>query len=275
MGAGSAGTGVAKQIVDYFVKEGGMTEEEAKHRFWFVDTKGLITNDRGDKLAQHKKYFSRDDNAGQQFKTLTEVVEYVKPTILMGLSTTRGLFDKHILNRMAEFNEHPIVYPLSNPSSQSECTFEEAINWTDGRVVFASGSPFPNYTYNGKLYSPSQGNNMYVFPGIGLAAILCKAAHISDEMIYTSAVALSQTINQQELDAGRLYPEISRIREVSVIVAREVIRQAQIQGLDGEMSLRGLSDPELDSWIRDRMYDPSAQAGVDLESKWPGGKSLL
>src|SRR3954447_6808018 len=108
----------------------------------------MITNDRGDKLAQHKVYFSRDDNNGQQFKTLPEVVEYVKPTILMGLSTIRGIFDKAILNRMAELNERPIVYPLSNPSSQAECTFEEAINWTDGRVVFASGSPFPACTHN-------------------------------------------------------------------------------------------------------------------------------
>lgn len=117
----------------------------------------MITNDRGDKLAQHKIFFSRDDNNGQQFKTLPEVVEYVKPTILMGLSTIRGFFDKAILNRMAELNERPIVYPLSNPSSQAECTFEEAINWTDGRVVFASGSPFPAYTHNGKLFYPSQG----------------------------------------------------------------------------------------------------------------------
>jgi malate dehydrogenase (oxaloacetate-decarboxylating)(NADP+) len=117
----------------------------------------MITNDRGDILAQHKIYFSRNDNAGQQFKTLPEVLEYVKPTILMGLSTIRGIFDKAILNRMAELNERPIVYPLSNPSSKAECTFEEAIDWTDGRVVFASGSPFTGYTYNGKLFSPSQG----------------------------------------------------------------------------------------------------------------------
>lgn len=273
MGAGSAGTGVAKQISEYFIKQ-GLTEEEAKRRFWFVDRKGMITNDRGDKLEEHKKYFSRDDNAGQQCKTLSEVVEYVKPTILMGLSTIRGIFDEPILNRMAELNERPIVYPLSNPSSQAECTFEEAINWTDGRALFASGSPFPHYTYNGKVFCPSQGNNMYVFPGIGLAAILCKAVHISQEMIYTSAVALSNTINQQELDEGRLYPNITRIREVSVIVAREVIRQAQREHLDREKSIRDLSDAELDAWIRSRMYDPAAE-GVIVEDNVPKVKSRL
>jgi malate dehydrogenase (oxaloacetate-decarboxylating)(NADP+) len=117
----------------------------------------LITNDRGDKLDEHKKYFARDDNAGQQCETLSETIEYVKPTILMGLSTIRGIFNEAILNRMAELNERPIVYPLSNPSSQAECTFEEAINWTDGRVLFASGSPFPHYTWHGKVFCPSQG----------------------------------------------------------------------------------------------------------------------
>jgi malate dehydrogenase (oxaloacetate-decarboxylating)(NADP+) len=156
MGAGSAGVGVAKQIVEYFIKE-GLTEDEARRCFWLVDTKGLITNDRGDKLAQHKIYFSRDDNKGQQFKSLPEVVDYVKPTILMGLSTIRGIFDEPILRKMAAWNEHPIIFPLSNPSSNAECTFEEAINWTDGRALFASGSPFPKYLWNGKVFSPSQG----------------------------------------------------------------------------------------------------------------------
>jgi malate dehydrogenase (oxaloacetate-decarboxylating)(NADP+) len=156
MGAGSAGVGVAKQIVEYFIKE-GLTEDEARRSFWFVDTKGLITNDRGDKLAQHKIYFSRDDNNGQQFKTLPEIVDYVKPTILMGLSTIRGIFDKSILNTMARLNPNPIIFPLSNPSSNAECTYEEAMKFTDGKAIFASGSPFPPYLHNGKVMQPSQG----------------------------------------------------------------------------------------------------------------------
>lgn len=172
MGAGSAGVGVAKQIVAYLMEE-GLTEDEARRCFWFVDTKvcispvnlamslnmrqGLITNDRGDKLAQHKIYFSRDDNKGQQFKSLPEVVEYVKPTILMGLSTIRGVFDKDILQKMATLNKHPIIFPLSNPSSQSECTFEEAMKYTGGKALFASGSPFPPYLHDGRVMQPSQG----------------------------------------------------------------------------------------------------------------------
>ncbi|KAH0551524.1 hypothetical protein GP486_007259 [Trichoglossum hirsutum] len=261
MGAGSAGVGVAKQIVEYFVKE-GLTEDEARRRFWLVDTKGLVTNDRGDKLADHKIYFSRDDNDGRQIKSLAEVVEYVKPTILMGLSTIGGIFDEHILNRMGEMNESPIIFPLSNPSSKSECTYEEAMRHTGGRAVFASGSPFPSLDYNGKTYCPGQGNNMYVFPGIGLGAILCKAVNITQEMIYASAVSLSTSLTPEETEKNWLYPDINRIRDVSVIVARGVIRMAQEQGLDREIMLRDLSDAELDRYIQTRMYDPKAEKSL-------------
>lgn len=160
LGAGSAGVGVAKQLTEFFMKE-GLSEEEAKKRFWLVDSQGLVTLDRG-KLAEHKLYFARDDNNGQQFKTLPEVVEYVKPTILMGLSTIGGAFTPEILTRMAELNDRPVIFPLSNPSSKSECTFEEAIKYTNGKCLFASGSPFPTLEWEGKELVPGQGNNMYV-----------------------------------------------------------------------------------------------------------------
>ena len=156
MGAGSAAVGVAKQIVQFFIGE-GLTEEEAKRCFWLVDTKGLVTNDRGDKLADHKVYFSRHDNESKQFKTLPEVVDYVKPTILMGLSTIGGIFDSSILTKMGQWNKHPIIFPLSNPSTKSECTFDEAMKYTEGRALFASGSPFPSLEYDGKLETPGQG----------------------------------------------------------------------------------------------------------------------
>ncbi|KAM3073565.1 hypothetical protein ACMFMF_006770 [Clarireedia jacksonii] len=261
MGAGSAGVGVAQQIVEYFQKE-GLTEDEARRCFWFVDTKGLITNDRGDKLAEHKVYFSRDDNNGKQFKTLPEVVEYVKPTILMGLSTIRGIFDESIVKKMAEWNKNPIIFPLSNPSSQAECTFDEAIKWTNGRALFASGSPFPDYVHDGKVYSAGQGNNMYVFPGIGLGSILCKTSCINQDMIYASAEALSTSLNASEIARGNLYPSLNRIREVSVIVARRVIREAQKHNFDREPAIRDLTDDQLDSWIRSRMYDPFQTVGT-------------
>ena len=155
-GAGSAGVGVAKQIVEYFMRE-GLTEDEARRCFWLVDTKGLVTNDRGDKLAEHKVYFSRDDNEGKQYKTLEEVVDHVQPTILMGLSTIGGAFTPDMLTKMGKWNDRPIIFPLSNPSSKSECTFEDAIKYTNGKCLFASGSPFDDLEYNGKILTPGQG----------------------------------------------------------------------------------------------------------------------
>ncbi|OCL08885.1 hypothetical protein AOQ84DRAFT_354268 [Glonium stellatum] len=255
LGAGSAGVGVAKQIVEYFIKE-GLTEEEARRKFWFVDSNGLVTLDRGDKLADHKVYFAREDNDGKQIQSLSRLIEYVKPTILMGLSTIGGAFNRDILERMARLNDKPIVFPLSNPSSKSECTFEEAVRYTEGRALFASGSPFPSLEFGGKTLTPGQGNNMYVFPGIGLGAILCKAVNVTQDMIYASAESLSTSLNAEEVAAGWLYPDIRRIREVSVVVTRGVIRAAQENGVDRELSLRGLADEQLDSYIRDRMYDP-------------------
>ncbi|KAF2670761.1 hypothetical protein BT63DRAFT_432140 [Microthyrium microscopicum] len=255
LGAGSAGVGVAKQLVQYFIKE-GLTEEEAKKKFYLVDSKGLVTLDRGDKLADHKTYFARDDNSGKQIKDLADVIDYVKPTILMGLSTIGGAFTPEILQTMAKNNDKPVVFPLSNPSSKSECNFEEAITHTDGKCLFASGSPFPEMEYKGQQMYPGQGNNMYVFPGIGLGAILCKAVNVTQDMIYASGEYLSYSLNEDEKSKGFLYPDISRIREVSVVVTRGVIRTAQKNGVDRELAIRALSDEQLDDYIRARMYDP-------------------
>ncbi|KZM22301.1 Malate dehydrogenase (oxaloacetate-decarboxylating) (NADP(+)) [Ascochyta rabiei] len=255
LGAGSAGVGVAKQIVEFFKKE-GLTEEEARRKFWFVDSNGLVTHDRGDKLAEHKVYFARDDNNGRQYQSLARLIDYVQPTILMGLSTIGGAFNKEILQKMAKLNNHPVIFPLSNPSSKSECTFEEAVLNTEGRCLFASGSPFPSMEYNGKLLTPGQGNNMYVFPGIGLGAILSKATSVTQDMIYASAESLSTSLNKQEVADGWLYPDIRRIREVSVVVTRGVIRAAQQNGVDRASELRDLSDEELDAYIVESMYNP-------------------
>jgi malate dehydrogenase (oxaloacetate-decarboxylating)(NADP+) len=266
LGAGSAGVGVAKQIVEFFKRE-GLTEQEAKDCFYLVDTKGLVTTDRGDRLAAHKVYFARTDNNGQQFKTLDEVIDYVKPTMLMGLSTLGGVFTPQILQKMAAWNKSPIIFPLSNPSANSECDLESAVKNTDGRALFASGSPFLPVTFTNsagedKVHYGGQGNNMYVFPGIGLGTILCKAVEVTDDMIYASAEALSQSVTDEEVDKGLLYPDITRIREVSVTVAREVIRAAQKDQVDRELAIRGFSDDDLDSWIKAHMYNPHTEVAA-------------
>ena len=145
---------------------------------------------------------------------------------------------------------------LSNPSEKSECNFEDAINWTDGKVLFASGSPFPETTYKGKTFTPGQGNNMYIFPGLGLGTILCQASKVTDAMILSASEALASCVTEEEFSRGLLYPDVSRIRSVSLDIAREVIRTAQRDNVDGLKELRNMSDAELDGYIKSKTYNP-------------------
>ncbi|KAK4114432.1 hypothetical protein N656DRAFT_704602 [Canariomyces notabilis] len=270
MGAGSAGVGVAKQLVEYYTKR-GLSEQAAKDKFWLVDTKGLVTKDRGDKLADHKKYFARTDNNGHQFRTLEEVIEYVKPTALVGLTATFGVFTESVVRALKAsvdaggLGRRPILFPLSNPLSKAECTFEQAVTWTDGTVIFASGSPFSQFTVkvsdHAVTYYPNQGNNVYVFPGIGLGAILAKASRVTDNMIYTSAAALAGSLNADEIHKGLIYPRIERVRDASIIVAREVMKAARRDGVSQLAEEQWLEweewgDLALDKYIKARIYDP-------------------
>ncbi|KAM3556107.1 hypothetical protein MY1884_005246 [Beauveria asiatica] len=273
MGAGSAGVGVAKQLVEYYTKR-GLSQSEARDRFWLVDTKGLVTKDRGDHLAEHKQYFARTDNQGQQFRTLEEVIEYVRPSALVGLAATYGVFTESCIRALKHSvdgggpNRRPILFPLSNPLTKAECTFEQAVEWTDGSVIFASGSPFPSLTVAGPngneiTYHPNQGNNVYVFPGLGLGAILAQATRVTDEMVYTSASALANCLNADEIAKGLIYPRIERVREASVIIAREVMKAARREGvstLPEELwnEWEEWGDVALTSYIRQRVYEPKS-----------------
>ncbi|KAF3025909.1 hypothetical protein G7054_g9569 [Neopestalotiopsis clavispora] len=270
MGAGSAGVGVAKQMVEYYTRR-GLTEQEAKDKFWLVDTKGLVTKDRGDKLAEHKKYFARSDNNGHQFRTLEEVIEYVRPSALVGLTATFGCFTESVVRALKAsvdsggVGRRPILFPLSNPLTKAECTFEQAIQWTDGTVIFASGSPFSpinvKHSEGTVTYYPNQGNNVYVFPGLGLGAILAKATSVTDEMVYIAASSLSETLNAEEIHKGLIYPRIERVRDASVVVAREVMKAARREGVSAIPESQWVEweewgDVALTKWIKDRVYDP-------------------
>ncbi|KAI7831862.1 malic enzyme [Kickxella alabastrina] len=269
VGAGSAGVGVAKQLIDYFIIEYGIPESEAKAMFWFVDSRGMITANRGDKLAQHKVYFARTDNGTIQCKSIEETLEYVRPTALIGLSTIYKAFSEKILRRMNEINaqSRPIVFPLSNPETKAECTFEEAMRCTDNRVLFASGTAFPEYTIPGTddVRVPGQGNNMYVFPAIGLGAVLCKPICITDTMIYAVSKALAESLNAEEKGKGELYPRIERIREVSAQLAAAFIRQAVREGLAKDTKWVELCPP----W-----RSPGARAGGSSGSGRGNGASF-
>jgi malate dehydrogenase (oxaloacetate-decarboxylating)(NADP+) len=270
MGAGSAGVGVAKQLMEYYTRR-GLTESEARDKFWLVDTKGLVTKDRGDKLAEHKKFFARSDNHGHQFRTLEEVIEYVKPSALVGLTATFGVFTESVVRALKAsvdaggLGRRPILFPLSNPLTKAECTFEQAIKWTDGSVIFASGSPFQSLTVESAAgnitYHPNQGNNVYVFPGIGLGAILAKATRVTDDMVYTSADALAKSLNADEIHKGLIYPRIERVREASLIVAREVMKAARRNGVSALPEEQWVEweewgDVALMNYVKQRVYDP-------------------
>ncbi|KAF9393783.1 hypothetical protein CPC16_001199 [Podila verticillata] len=230
-GAGSA----AKEenlLAAYFVNDHGMTEDEAREMVWLVDSKGLVTLDRGDKLAEHKLYFARKDNNGARFPDIASVIEHVRPTALFGLSSQSGAFSEDVLRSMAALNERPIVFPLSNPAYQAECSFEQAMVHTKGKVIFASGTAFPKYTdpATGVVSAPGQGNNMYIFPGLGLGGILAQPATISDRLIYSAARACANALTPEERAQGLLYPVLPRIREVSAEVAVAVMAESVAEG---------------------------------------------
>ncbi|TFK73589.1 hypothetical protein BDN72DRAFT_761254 [Pluteus cervinus] len=254
-GAGSAGIGVAKQLMSFFMLN-GLSEEEARQRIYTVDSKGLITADRKG-LQEHKKYFARTDYAGAPLTTLVEIIEHVKPTALLGLSTIRNAFDEDVVRRMASLNTRPIIFPLSNPVSLCEVDYEDAIRWTNGQVIFASGSPYNAVEHNGKSYEPGQGNNMYIFPGIGLGTILSKAKHVTDSMVEQAAIALANSLTPEEKEADLVYPRLARIRDLSAQIASAVIRAAQLENVDQNNLLRSLSDDALLDYIKAKQWEPA------------------
>jgi malate dehydrogenase (oxaloacetate-decarboxylating)(NADP+) len=213
-GAGSASIGVAHQIVTVICEQLKISREQAYKQFWLVDTKGLVTSNRGDKLVEYKLPFARSD-VEHQLKHLPEIVDAVRPTAIIGLSGDPGAFSPAILKRMAELNKTPIVFALSNPTSKAECTAEEAFVHTDGRAIFACGSPFDAVEYKGKLYEPAQGNNMYIFPGLGLGAFLCKAHDISDGMFIRAAKELAASVTPEQIASSMLYPSLERKRALA------------------------------------------------------------
>ncbi|CEI98920.1 Putative Malic enzyme [Rhizopus microsporus] len=233
-GAGSAAIGVARQIQDYFQTVHGMTEEEAKKLFYVCDSKGLVTADRPD-LAPHKVYYARQDY--RSIRSIDEIINTIRPTALIGLSSSPGAFTPQVLSRMGQINDKPIIFPLSNPATKAECTFEDAMKATD-KVLFASGTAFP--PYEGRV--PGQGNNMYIFPGLGLGAILSRPTYITDRIMLRASVALADSLTEKERNQGHLYPDLHRIREVSATVAAAVCDQAVKDNVATHPRLKSIKD---------------------------------
>jgi malate dehydrogenase (oxaloacetate-decarboxylating)(NADP+) len=247
LGAGSAATGIAHLIASAMVGQ-GMAEDEAMRRCWFVDSKGLVVSSRSD-LAAHKLPFAHDHAF---IPDLLGAVEALGPTALVGVSAQPNTFTEPILRAMAARNARPIVFSLSNPTSKSECTAEEAYQWTDGKAVFASGSPFDPVTYQGRTIVPGQGNNAYIFPGVGLGVIASGARRVTDSMFHAAARTLAECVDESLLKQGSIYPPLESIREVSADVAVSVARVAFEEGL-----APGPVPDDLSERVRSMMYQPN------------------
>lgn len=246
LGAGEAGTGIADLVVTAMKGE-GLSPSEARARCWFVDSKGLVVKSR-EKLARHKLPYAHDHEYHPYF---LDVVKALKPTAIIGVSGQPGRFTGPVLSAMAEINERPIVFALSNPTSRSECTAKEAYVWTNGRAVFASGSPFEPVTLEGKTFEPGQGNNAYIFPGVGLGIISCGARYVIDEMFLAAAQSLAAQVSDADLHRGSIYPPLKQIRQVSLNIAVAVAEMAFEKGL-ATISRPG----DLTEFIRKKMYEP-------------------
>jgi len=246
LGAGEAGIGIADLIVSTMVQE-GLTPEEARARCWFVDSRGLVIQSRTD-LAAHKLPYAHDHEPEAD---LLAAVNDLRPTALIGVSGQGRTFTRAIIEAMARYNERPILFALSNPTSKSECTAEEAYTYSGGRAIFASGSPFPSFRLYGKTYNPGQGNNSYIFPGVGLGVVVSGARIVTDEMFAAAAHALADQVTEEEMAAGRIYPTLNRIREVSLGIATSVAEIAWREGLATQPR-----PDDLQQAIREFMYEP-------------------
>jgi len=226
LGAGEAGIGTADSFVAALAEE-GISAEEARKACCFVDTQGLLVADR-ESIAPHKQRYAREQ---PHISGFLEAVQTLKPTAILGLSGQPGSFSKDIIEAMAEINERPIIFALSNPTSKAECTAEQAYNWSNGRAIFASGSPFDAVTIGNQTFVPGQGNNVYIFPGVGLGAIVSRTRRVTNEMFLAAAHCLASHVHDSNLSRGCVYPSLSRIREVSASIAFEVAKIAWSQGL--------------------------------------------
>jgi malate dehydrogenase (oxaloacetate-decarboxylating)(NADP+) len=168
-----------------------------------------------------------------QLSDLTDIIRAVKPTVLIGVSGQAQVFTKDVIHAMAELNETPVIFALSNPTSKSECSAEQAYKWTNGKGIFASGSPFDPVEIDGKTHVPGQGNNAYVFPGVGLGVIASKANRVTDDMFLVAAEIISSSLSQNDLNQGRVFPPLTQIRDLSLDIAFG-ISQLENSGLNKE-----------------------------------------
>lgn len=249
-GAGEAALGIADQIVRALVIE-GLTEAQARSHVALMDSQGLVVHARTDLPLQKRPYAL--DRAPLQ--GLTSMVDSWRPTALIGASGRAGAFDEAVLRAMAAQNERPIVFALSNPTSKSECTAEQAYGWTAGRALFASGSLFPPVTFEARTIVPGQANNSFIFPGLGFGVLVSAARHVTDEMFQVATRALMAQVDEEDLARGRVYPPSDRIARVAEAVATSVAELAWDRGL-----ARKPRPLDVAAFVRSQRYEPRYEA---------------
>ncbi len=246
LGAGSAATGMADLLVPALCAT-GLSENEARQRLWFIDRHGLVVKNRSH-LDPHNLAYAHEHSTAN----FIEAIDDIRPNILIGATGTFGAFTEDAIRLMSKINQRPIIFALSNPTSHAECTAQQAYEWSDGQAIFASGSPSASVHYKGQFFKPGQGNNAYIFPGLGLGAIASEATYISDEMFMAAAKSLSSQVSQAQLEQGNIYPPLNQIREVSFKIALSVADVAYQQNLS-----RQARPEDLSAVINELIYDPT------------------
>ena len=250
LGAGEAATGIA-DLIAADLAAGGMAPAAARSNCWLFDSKGLVVAGRGE-LALHKQPYAHEHAPQSDF---VAAIRALKPTAVIGVAASGGAFTREVLGTMSELNRRPIVFALSNPTSKAECTAQQAYEWSDGRALFACGSPFDPVTWGSATFVPRQGNNSYIFPGLGLGAVAVKARRITDAMFLAAARALAEQVTYEDLAQGSLYPPLSQVRSVSAHIAAAV---AEVAFTQGHATIP--KPPDLLAHVRSCMYEPRYQS---------------
>ncbi|KJH42897.1 malic enzyme, NAD binding domain protein [Dictyocaulus viviparus] len=261
-GAGEAGLGVAEMCVLQMIDE-GLTEVEACDRIYMMDIDGLITNSRHRSLTDRHIRFAKDMT---ETKNLLEVIHTVKPQAIIGASTVHGAFTEEIIREMTKINRRPIIFALSNPTNKAECTAEDAYRFSNGTVLFASGSPFEDVHYDGKIFKPGQGNNSYIFPGVALSAIVFKAKHIPDTAFLLAARRCAQFVSVKSLEKySRLYPRLKDIRELSVQIAIDIGNYFY----ENNLATLHPEPEDKEMYIRSQLYSVEYDELINKTYDWP------
>lgn len=246
-GAGSAGLGISNMIVEAMIDE-GLSQEEARSRISLFDVDGLIESTRTNLSPSQQVYAHQN----KPTKSLLESVQEVKPTILVGVSTIGGLFTEPVVKAMAQLNERPIIFPLSNPTEKAECTAQQAYEWTNGTALFAAGVQFPDVEYQGKTYHPGQANNFYIFPAVGLAVYATRPKRIDDKMFIAAARGSANQVSQADRDKGMLFPRQDNILETELTTAAYVAEHIFDRGM------AGVERPaDIRAWLETLIYTPA------------------